>query len=91
MFHLFLVTPEQVLFDGDVYSVSAPGELGFFEVLTGHAAMISSLNTGKIIVTDKDKQKHVWFITGGYFDISHNRATVLADSAEAISTETTQK
>ncbi|MGZ3633788.1 MAG: ATP synthase F1 subunit epsilon [Parachlamydiaceae bacterium] len=83
MYHLFLVTPEKVLFDGHVYSVNAPGEVGFFEVLSNHASMISVLKEGKLVVTDQDKQKHAWHISGGYFDVSQNRATVLANSAEA--------
>jgi F-type H+-transporting ATPase subunit epsilon len=83
MYHLYLVTPEEVLFDGNVISVTAPGESGFFEVLTGHASMISILNGGKLVVTDEKKQKHQWHVTGGYFEVSHNQASVLIDSAEA--------
>ena len=41
-----ILTPEGKVFEGDVYSVSAPGALGSFGVLEGHAPMIAALGTG---------------------------------------------
>lgn len=85
MYRFFLATPEKVVFDDLVISLIAPGTVGYFEVLTNHAAIISSLKPGHLIVTDKDKKKWVWAVSGGYFEMSHNEATLLADAAELSS------
>ena len=42
MYHLFMATPEKVVFDGQVESLVAPGKLGYLEILTNHAAIITS-------------------------------------------------
>lgn len=85
MYHLLLVTPSQIIFDGDVHSLIAPGAAGYFEILTNHASIIALLKTGKLTVTDKEMKKWVWAVSGGCFEMLHNKATLLADAAELAS------
>ena len=85
MYHLFIATPDKVVFDSDVKMLIAPGASGYFEVLTDHAAIISSLKPGKLEVVDKDDKKWVWAISGGYLDMLHNNATLLPNTAELAS------
>ena len=47
--HLVLVSPEKTLYDGLVNSVELPGEMGRFQVLFNHAALISSLQKGNVV------------------------------------------
>lgn len=82
MYHLFLATPEKVVFDDFIHSLMAPGKLGYLEILTDHAAIITTLSIGKLTVIDKDKKKWVWAISGGYLEVSHNKAKLLADAVE---------
>ena len=54
MLKLRIVSPEKVIFDGDIESITVPGTLGSFEILNNHAPIISSLGIGKVIyVTSK--------------------------------------
>lgn len=85
MFHLFLVTPEKTVLDGDVLSIIVPGTYGTFEVLKDHAPIISSLTAGKLIITDTNKQKTLWAVSGGVIEVSNNKATILADAVELAS------
>lgn len=85
MFRLFLATPERLVFDDDVLSVNAPGTVGYFEILTNHAPIISTLKPGKLVVKDKNQKKWVWALSGGYLEMSHNHATLLADAVELVS------
>lgn len=80
MYKLFLATPEGVVLEDMVHSVTVPGSEGFFQVLTNHAAIMSSLQAGNVVIIDKDQRKKIWKISGGYFAMSHNEATLLADS-----------
>src|SRR5690606_7685217 len=45
---LHIITPEHVVFEGDVDSVTVPGKGGEFQMLNNHAPIISSLDKGTI-------------------------------------------
>jgi F-type H+-transporting ATPase subunit epsilon len=52
---LNVITPTNKIFDGEVMSVSLPGQAGIFQVLNNHSSIISSLITGEIIVELAEK------------------------------------
>ncbi|MGI9525603.1 MAG: FoF1 ATP synthase subunit delta/epsilon [Weeksellaceae bacterium] len=45
---LQIITPEYVIFDGKVDSVTVPGKKGRFQMLENHAPIVSTLEAGKI-------------------------------------------
>ena len=45
---LEIITPESKIFSGDVEAVQLPGLDGSFQVLKGHAPIISALSEGKV-------------------------------------------
>ena len=45
-----ILTPEFVVFDGEVKSVLLPGKNGDFHIMKDHAAIVASLINGKIKV-----------------------------------------
>lgn len=79
-FHLSILTPEQGVFEGDVEYVEAPGTEGTFGVLAHHAAMVTGLGEGMLKVRHVGGKEERWPIKGGFFEVSNNRATVLADA-----------
>ena len=49
-----ILTPELVVFEGEVESILLPGELGEFHILNDHAPVVSSLRRGKVkLITSK--------------------------------------
>lgn len=78
---LQIVTPKQVLFDGDVDNFTVPGAVGPFQVLSMHAPIVSSLVPG-LFKFDVNGREERFFIGGGFLEMHENRATVLAASAE---------
>ncbi|TNF47115.1 MAG: F0F1 ATP synthase subunit epsilon [Bacteroidetes bacterium] len=48
--HLEIITPETKVFSGEVDAVQLPGLDGSFQVLKGHAPIISALDAGKVKV-----------------------------------------
>ncbi|MBA3237220.1 MAG: F0F1 ATP synthase subunit epsilon [Parachlamydiaceae bacterium] len=81
-FHLFFAIPEQIVFNDEVFSVIIPGTLGSFEALKDHAPILSTLISGTVEILDKNKKSWVWKIPSGYFEMSHNKATLLVDSVD---------
>lgn len=80
-FHLDVVTPAKNVFSGNVVSVTAPGSEGQFQVLAGHAPFLSSLATGEVRVDLADKSQQTYKVSGGFFEVSANRAILLVESA----------
>ncbi len=81
-FRLQIVTPERVLLDGQVTSVTAPGIMGSFGVLAGHAPLVTELAIGELRYRDEAGREHVLAIHGGFLQVGAHRTTILADAAE---------
>lgn len=76
---LEILTPERVLFTGEVTSVQLPGTDGLFEILNNHAPIISSLIPGVIKVkTVEGKTESVEITGGGIVEMMGNKIVVLA-------------
>lgn len=74
---LKIISSEAIVFQGEVSSVTLPGELGAFTVLKNHASLISTLVAGKITytVSDSDAEQHK-DIDGGIVDVDNNVVSV---------------
>ena len=83
LFKLSILTPERTVFEGDVQYVEAPGTEGYFGVLANHAALVTALSVGALTVRGASGGEERWEVAGGFFEVSHNVATVLADSVTA--------
>ncbi len=80
-FRFELVSPERLLISGEVESVTLPGAEGEFQVLAGHAPLLSLLGPGIMTVTGGAEASRRLFIDGGFCDVSPTVCTVLAESA----------
>ena len=76
------LTPSGTLFEGDVKGVKVPGTNGSFEMLVNHAPIISTLETGDVRVRNADDSEKIYSIEGGFLEMSNNKLTILAESAE---------
>lgn len=79
--HLDLVTPDKMVLSEAVEYISAPGVEGEFGVLPDHVSLLAALSVGALTYTLGGVKKHA-FISGGFADVSNNKVTVLAESAE---------
>ncbi len=78
---LEIVTPEGLIFDGDVKSVTFPGEEGEFGVLPKHAALLSLLKPGVIEIEKADGKKESIVINWGHVKVDENKAVALVEGA----------
>jgi F-type H+-transporting ATPase subunit epsilon len=82
-FHFELVSPERLLFSGEVDQVDVPGSEGDFGVLAGHAPLVATLKPGILtVIAGGARQRIVVF--GGFAEVSPQGMTVLADNAVAV-------
>ncbi len=82
-FHFELVSPEKLLFSGDVEQVDVPGAEGDFGVLAGHAPFVSTIRPGILTVYAAGGEQKI-VVLGGFAEISAAGLTVLADVAESV-------
>jgi len=77
--NLEIITPEKLLFSGEVNMVQLPGTKRSFEILNNHAPIISTLDKGIIRVKDKEKEILNLEIQGGVIEAKENNIIVLAE------------
>ena len=89
---LEIISPEKIIFTGEVESVALPGVNGEFEMLNNHAAIVSNLKKGAIkvygnIILD-DTQKEIFEkgdrgylldINSGTVEMKNNKVTALVE------------
>ncbi len=74
-----LVSPEKLLFSGQVDMVTIPGSEGDFGVLADHSPLISLVRPGEIHVHQNGLTQRMQ-VSGGFAEVTGDRCTVLADS-----------
>src|SRR2546423_11265973 len=79
-FHFDLVSPEKLLFSGDVDQVDVPGSEGDFGVLAGHAPFVTTVRPGIVTIFREGGALKV-VINGGFAEVNPQGLTVLADMA----------
>jgi F-type H+-transporting ATPase subunit epsilon len=80
MYHLQVLTPEEIFFDDEVISIIAPGEQGYLGVMTDHAPLITSLKEGIFIITDKNMKKNYFDVSKGFMEINYSKVSVIVES-----------
>jgi F-type H+-transporting ATPase subunit epsilon len=75
MLKLKIVSPEKVLFDGEVSMVKVPGVLGEFEILDNHAPIVSALQRGNVQY-ETEEGRTVIPIVGGFAEVLKNNVSL---------------
>ena len=73
---LEIISSHETLFDGEVSSVTLPGELGQFTVLKNHASLLSVLVKGEVIYATDEGYQIPIKIDGGVADVDNNVISV---------------
>lgn len=75
---LELISPEKIIFSGEVELVTLPGVVGKFTVLPGHAPIVSVLTKG-VVVYQIDKKKTEVSVNGGFVEVNGETISVCVD------------
>ena len=90
---LEIISPEKIIFTGEVSSVAVPGVDGEFEMLNNHASIVSNLKQGSIkvygninldeaqkeIFKKGDRRGYFLDINSGTVEMKNNKVTALVE------------
>jgi F-type H+-transporting ATPase subunit epsilon len=77
-----IITPDRKIYEGEIKSVRVPGKKGSFQVLKDHAPIISTLETGSVIIIDQANIETVFEINSGVIEVKANKIILLAESVK---------
>ncbi len=72
-----ILTPDVALYEGDATYVGLPGSDGSLGILNNHAALVTTLREGDVVVKN-DNDEQVFAVKGGTVEVLNNHVTVLA-------------
>ncbi len=78
---LEVATPMRLVVADQVDEVVAPGSLGYFGVLPGHAPFLTTLGVGELTYR-KGREEYHLAVAGGFAEVRNDKVIVLADTAE---------
>ena len=81
---LKIITPERIVFDEAVDSVTLPTTEGEITILPDHIPLISTLASGDIVARVNGEDVPM-AVSGGFVEVSNNEVKILADFAEHVS------
>jgi F-type H+-transporting ATPase subunit epsilon len=79
-FHFELVSPERLLFQGEVASVQMPSAEGDMTILPGHSPVLTTLKPGILTISGGAGSQRL-FVRGGFADVNADGLTILAEQA----------
>ncbi len=77
-----VITPDKTVWDGEVQEAILPSTSGQLGVLSGHAPLLTALDTGVMRVRPDKEWKSI-AVMGGFAEVEQNEIKVLVNSAEA--------
>lgn len=78
---LEIITPEQIVFSGQVSLVTVPGTNGSFTILKDHAPIISSLDKG--VITYRVNDTDISIKSGsGFVEVNNNSISICVEETE---------
>ncbi len=75
-----IVSPERKLYEGQATGVKLPGALGSFEVLEGHAPLVSTLSAGRIVCVGGGHDYEI-DVKGGFVEVVRGKVSVCVETA----------
>jgi len=81
--HVSVISPERVLFEGDVDGVVAPAFDGEVGILKGHAAMMTLLGKGELRLGPATGGRR-FRVEGGFLQVADDKVRVVTEHATSV-------
>ena len=84
LINLKVITPVEVLFEGEVKSfiVKTKGEVGEFAVLADHMPMTAAVGNGTLVINLPDETVKKTTLFTGYCVVHNNNAVIIVEAGE---------
>ncbi len=82
LIQLDIVSPRRLLYSKDVRMVIARAQSGEIGILPGHLPIVATLEPGVMRVKLEDESEEKIVVSGGFLEVSKEKITVLARTAE---------
>ena len=80
-----IVTPEKRILSVQADEAIVPGANGLFGVRPGHTPFLSLMDAGTLTLKGEGGHTDIYFVAGGFVEVSNDKVLVLADVAEPVS------
>jgi F-type H+-transporting ATPase subunit epsilon len=81
--NLKITTPEGIIYDSEVDSVTIPTQTGEITILPNHIPLVSALAHGEIFLKKNGREEYL-SVGAGFVEVNKNEITILADTAETV-------
>jgi F-type H+-transporting ATPase subunit epsilon len=82
--HASVISPERMLFDGNVSSVVAPAFDGEIGILSRHAPVVTLLGRGILRLEGAEGGARRLEVNGGFLQVADDIVRVVTESARAV-------
>lgn len=82
MVELEVVTPYRQVLLTEVESIILPATEGYLGIMSNHAPLVAGLRAGVVHYGPAGAEKERLAVSGGFVEVTDNKVTVLADTAE---------
>ncbi len=81
VYHLKIVTPDRLFFDGEVENIIVPAVDGDVGILKGHINYVTPLSTGALKIL-ADGEWKLAALSGGFLKVEKSGAVIVANTCE---------
>lgn len=82
MFSIKVVTVGGVVYEGEATSALIPSSEGQLTILSSHAALLTLLTAGEVVVNSANSGEEYISISGGLMEVADDKVMILANAAE---------
>ncbi len=81
-FNVVIVSPEKIIYQGEVISLIVPSESGYLGVLADHAPLLANLASGKITLKQENGSPINFDYQGqGFLEVLNNNVSLLLNNS----------
>ena len=73
-----ILSPDKLIFAGEVDSIQVPGKDGSLGILNNHAPLVASLKAGKVVLRTGGSEES-FDLNGGVVEVNRNKVIILSD------------
>ena len=82
--NISILSPDKEIFQGSITSVKVPGSSGQFEILKGHAPIVSALSDGTVRIIKPGGEKMSFTIEKGFVEVLKDEVSLLVQGVKGV-------